>query len=53
MEPIKRLDSIEWQAKYVYLAQLENFKFRDLTDEEKVVVKWMEDIVEDLIKRSP
>ncbi len=53
MEPIKQLDSIEWQIKYVYLAQLESFKFRDLTDEEKVVMKWMENIVEDLRKRSP
>ena len=40
------LDSVEWAAKYVYLAQVENFKSRELTDQEVVVMKWMEKAIQ-------
>ena len=47
------LNSVEWQAKYLYLAQIENFKSRDLTYKETIVMEWMQDRVEELRKRSP
>ena len=46
------LDSVEWAAKYTYLAQIEAFKSRDLTDEEVIVMKWMQKVVDDLRRRS-
>jgi len=46
------LDSVEWAAMYVYYAQIENFKSRDLTDEEAVVMEWMQKIANDLKERS-
>ena len=46
------LDSAEWAAMYVYFAQIENFRSRDLTDEELVVMEWMQKIANDLKERS-
>jgi len=46
------LDSTEWAAMYVYFAQIENFKSRELTDEELVVMQWMQKIANDLKERS-
>jgi len=46
------LNSVEWQIKYVYLAQIETFKSRELTDEEVIVMKWMEKVIDDLRRRS-
>lgn len=53
MNTSSSLNSIEWQCKYVYLAEIENFKSRDLTDQEVIVMKWMEKRVQELRKRSP
>ena len=52
MSTSSNLNSVEWQCKYVYLAQIENFKSRDLTDQEVIVMKWMEKRVQELRKRT-
>ena len=46
------LNSVEWQMKYVYLAQIEVFKSRDLTDQEVIVMKWMEKELSKLREKS-
>ena len=47
------LDSTEWAAKYVYLHQLNDFASREeLTDEEKITLKWMTKKVEQLREKE-
>ena len=47
------LNSVEWATMYTYFAQLEAFKNRtDLTDEEVIVMKWMEKVANALKERS-
>ena len=40
------------QIKYVYLAQIEVFKSRDLTDQEVIVMQWMEKELSKLREKS-
>ena len=48
------LDSVEWATMYTYFAQIETFKSRidELTEEEVVVMKWMERVANALKERS-
>ena len=44
------LESSEWAQKFI-LAQVENFKSRDLTEKEKIVKEWMEEKIDILRKK--
>ena len=46
------LDSSEWAQKFIFLAQVENFKSRDLTEKEKAVKEWMEERIDILKKKE-
>ena len=46
------LDSSEWAQKFIFLAQVENFKSRDLTEKEKIVKEWMEKKIESLKEKE-
>ena len=46
------LDSIEWAQKFIFLAQVENFKSQDLTEKEKIVKEWMEKKIEYLKEKE-
>jgi len=40
------LTGVEWQFKYSYLFQIEQFQSRELTEEERTVMEWMKKQVE-------
>ena len=45
------LESSEWAQKFIFLAQVENFKSRDLTEKE-IVKEWMEERIAILKKKE-
>ena len=45
------LESSEWAQKFIFLAQVENFKSRDLTEKEEIVKEWMEERI-DIFKKK-
>ena len=46
------LESSEWAQKFIFLAQVENFKSRDLTEKEELVKEWMEERINILRKKE-
>lgn len=46
------LESSEWAQKFIFLAQVENFKSRDLTEKEEIVKEWMEERIDILKKKE-
>lgn len=46
------LESSEWAQKFIFLAQVENFKSRDLTEKEEIVKEWMEERINILRKKE-
>ena len=46
------LESSEWAQKFIFLAQVENFKSRDLTEKDEIVKEWMEERINILRKKE-
>jgi hypothetical protein len=46
------LNSTDWAQKFIFLAQIEIFKSRDLTEQEKIVKQWMEEKIEFLREKE-
>ncbi len=46
------LSSTDWAQKFILLAQIENFKSRDLTQKEKIVKEWMEERIDILREKE-
>ena len=46
------LESSEWAQKFIFLAQVENFKSRDLTEKEEIVKECMEERINILRKKE-